>query len=118
MFLLFILPNNYGFLHYFKRRPKKLPDTPTRSLMNWDYIHNKIPWGLVFLLGGGFALSAGGHQTGLNYKLGQYLKGLRQLPPFQLLLVTTILVQFTTELSSNVTVANIVLPVFAEMVIA
>lgn len=38
----------------------KLPTTPSQGLITWKYINTKVPWSLIFLLGGGFALAEGG----------------------------------------------------------
>lgn len=38
-------------------KKKKLKGTPT--LLNWNVVHERMPWNIVLLLGGGFALAKG-----------------------------------------------------------
>lgn len=40
-----------------KNDKKKLKGTPT--LLNWKVVHERMPWNIVLLLGGGFALAKG-----------------------------------------------------------
>lgn len=95
-----------------------LPTKPTPSLITWKVINSKMPWGLIFLLGGGFALAEGGKRSGMSAMLGNSLVGLKDLPPMVLLLIVCITAQTLTEFTSNVAIANILLPVMAEMAIA
>lgn len=39
-----------------------LPGAPAEAptpLLNWDIVHEKMPWNILLLLGGGFALAHG-----------------------------------------------------------
>lgn len=56
---LFMLPANWNWLNIFSGKPDELPKATTPSLITWKYIHQNVPWSLIFLLGGGFALSEG-----------------------------------------------------------
>lgn len=77
-----------------------------------------MPWSLIFLLGGGFALAEGGKRSGMSAMLGQSLVGLKDLHPLLLLLIVCVAAQALTEFTSNVAIANIILPVLAEMSIS
>ncbi|XP_055698956.1 protein I'm not dead yet isoform X2 [Phlebotomus papatasi] len=118
--VLFIIPANWKFLNYFKRHSTaaNLPKTPTPGLITWKYIHTKVPWSLIFLLGGGFALAEGGRESKMSELLGNSLAGLKTLPPLLLLFVVCLTASCLTEFTSNVAIANIMLPVLAEMAIA
>lgn len=83
--------------------------------MTWKYLEDKTPWGLVFLLGGGFALSAGGKKSGMSAMLGDSLSGLKALNPMAILFCVCLACQFLTEFTSNVAISNIILPVLAQM---
>lgn len=48
--------------------------------------------------------------------LGNALSGLKSLPPLAILFIVLLSIQFLTEFTSNVAIANITLPVLAEMV--
>lgn len=45
-----------------KQEKKKLKGTPT--LLNWKVVHDRMPWNIVLLLGGGFALAKGSEVRG------------------------------------------------------
>lgn len=95
-----------------------MPTTAGPALINWKIIQAKIPWGLIFLLGGGFALAEGGKVSGMSAMLGNSLVSLKNLPPLLLLFIVCLTAQTLTEFTSNVAIANIILPVLAEMSIA
>uniref|UniRef100_A0A1B0GNS6 Citrate transporter-like domain-containing protein n=1 Tax=Phlebotomus papatasi TaxID=29031 RepID=A0A1B0GNS6_PHLPP len=101
--VLFIIPANWKFLNYFKRRSTaaNLPKTPTPGLITWKYIHTKVPWSLIFLLGGGFALAEGGRESKMSELLGNSLAGLKTLPPLLLLFVVCLTASCLTEFTSN-----------------
>lgn len=113
--MCFILPANYAFMRYCCGGGS-LPTTTTPSLITWKFIQSKVPWGLIFLLGGGFALAEGSKVSGMATLIGNGLVGLKSLPPAVLLFVVIIVAVFLTAFSSNVAIANIIVPVLAEMV--
>lgn len=112
---LFMLPSNWNWLRFFKSKPGELPKTTTPSLITWKYINAGVPWSLIFLLGGGFALARGGKESGMSAMLGTYLSSLKDLPFLLLLFLICLFAQVFTEFASNVAVANVMLPVLAEM---
>lgn len=115
--LFFILPRNYDFLKLFTaRRRSDLPKKAPQALLTWNHVQDHMEWGLIFLLGGGFALSAGGKVSGLNHVIRNQMESLEFLRKFELIIVVTIIAVLATEICSNLTVANITLPVFAEIV--
>ena len=46
------------------------------ALINWKLVEDKMPWQLVFLLGGGFALAKGTTESHLSDYLGRQLEAL------------------------------------------
>lgn len=73
----------------------------------------EIPWDILLLFGGGFALAQGIKSTGLAEFLGHQLHFLGNLPPLLLIFVVTISVIFFTEFTSNTAVATTILPIIA-----
>lgn len=73
-------------------------------------------WSLLFVLGGGFAIAAGSTDSGLSKMLGDSLSGLKRFDAFVILFIVCLFAECITELTANVAVANIILPVLAEMV--
>ncbi|KAH9640556.1 hypothetical protein HF086_001605 [Spodoptera exigua] len=80
---------------------------PSPSIVTWNILKEKIPWGLLFLLGS--------KATGLSAMIGSSLEGLHGLNHAVVLLVVVLVTQFITEFTSNVAIANLILPVLANM---
>ena len=81
-------------------------------ILDWDASRD-LPWGIVLLFGGGFALAAGFTESGLTGWLGERLQGLASLPPVLLVLGVCLAITFLTELTSNTATAQMALPVLA-----
>uniref|UniRef100_A0A2M4BIC4 Putative na+/dicarboxylate na+/tricarboxylate and phosphate transporter n=1 Tax=Anopheles marajoara TaxID=58244 RepID=A0A2M4BIC4_9DIPT len=116
--VLFMIPANWRCLKFCRSNPGRLPTEATPGLITWKFINQKVPWSLIFLLGGGFALAEGGRESGMSTLLGNSLSGLKFLPPLLLLFVVCLTAQTLTEFTSNVAICNVILPVLAEMAIA
>lgn len=116
--MMFILPMSTDFLKFFSASSsyEELAATkPAPGVVTWKILKEKIPWGLLFLLGGGFALAEGSKATGLSAMIGSSLQGLAGMPHWLVLLVVVLVTQFITEFTSNVAIANLILPVLANM---
>ena len=75
----------------------------------------KLPWGIVVLLGGGFALASGFEQSGLSAWLGGRLTQASSVPPYALVLLLCLATTFLTELTSNTATTNMLLPLLAAL---
>ncbi|XP_068623433.1 protein I'm not dead yet [Battus philenor] len=116
--LMFILPMSMDFFKFFSASAsyeELAASKPSAGVVTWGILKEKIPWGLLFLLGGGFALAEGSKATGLSSMIGSSLNGLHGLHPALVLLVVVLVTQFITEFTSNVAIANLILPVLANM---
>ncbi len=78
----------------------------------------RVPWDILLLFGGGFALAAGFTSTGLSSHLAQGLSALGHVPEIVALLIVCALLTFLTELTSNVATATMFLPVLAAWAVA
>ena len=81
-------------------------------LMNWDTART-LPWGILLLFGGGFAIAAGFKETGLSAYLGHAFGGFAGAPPFLLVMGTCLLMTFLTEITSNTATTLVMLPILA-----
>lgn len=81
-------------------------------IMDWETAA-RLPWNIVLLFGGGFALAYGFKESGLDLWLGARLSGLGALDPHLLVIVTCLSISFLTELTSNTATAEMILPVMA-----
>lgn len=79
---------------------------------------NKVPWGIILLFGGGFALAKGFTSTGLSMFIGEQLKELQSVSPLLIVILSAFAVSFLTELTSNTAVAQMIIPVAASVSIA
>ncbi|XP_066601410.1 protein I'm not dead yet-like [Prorops nasuta] len=116
--LFFVIPSKLDFLHAFDKDPNKRPTKPSPALITWKTIHQKMHWSLILVLGGGFAISAGSTKSELSGMLGAALGGLKSIHILAILFIVCLFAEIVTELTANVAVANIILPVLAEMCIA
>ncbi len=82
------------------------------KLMDWETA-NKIPWGIVLLFGGGFALAQGFVESGLSVWFGEQLAGLGSVEPIVLTFANVTLISVLTELTSNVATTEMILPILA-----
>jgi sodium-dependent dicarboxylate transporter 2/3/5 len=86
-------------------------------LMRWRWAV-EIPWAVLILFGGGFALSAGFQASGLDHWIGDQLGVLRGVPVVLLVAAICLLITFLTEVSSNTAVTNVMMPVLAATAVA
>lgn len=75
----------------------------------------RLPWDIIVLLGGGFALAKAFQVSGLSQFLGEQLAVLEAVHPFLLVLSICALITFLTELTSNTATTQVVLPVIASL---
>lgn len=113
--LLFVIPSNPDFIYIFSKDENKRPKTPSHALLTWKVVQQKLPWGLIFLLGGGFALAEASKVSGMSELIADHLHGFATLPRFWVMVISCLFATLLTQFSSNVAVANVVLPVLAEM---
>jgi sodium-dependent dicarboxylate transporter 2/3/5 len=96
--LLFILPSG--------KKGHKLMDWPTAK---------KLPWGILILFGGGLALASGFEESGLASWMGNELRNLDNVKIIVIMLAVAAMVNFLTEITSNVATASILLPILASV---
>ncbi|MHB1105008.1 MAG: SLC13 family permease [Lutibacter sp.] len=94
-----------------------IPANKERRLINWKEA-SQIPWGVVMIVGGGYAVAEGFVSTGLADWLGSQLSFIQGYPFFIILVIVMTFVLFFTEFNSNTASANILLPVLASTALA
>ena len=82
------------------------------KLMDWKDASG-IPWNIVLLFGGGFALASGFAESGLSLWFGDQLSGVANLHPILVIFIIAIMMTFLTELTSNTATTEMLLPVLA-----
>lgn len=99
-FLLFVLPTN--------DKEKKILDSSAIR---------KIPWDIILLFGGGFALAEGFVSSGLSKLIGQQFISFKGMNVIFLIASVSFALTFLTELTSNTATAQITLPILASLAI-
>jgi sodium-dependent dicarboxylate transporter 2/3/5 len=74
---------------------------------------SRINWGLLLLLGGGFAMASGITQSGLSKVLTESLTGIEGVSPLVALIAICLFTTAMSEVASNTATASILLPVLA-----
>ncbi len=95
---------------------------PSRSqkdsfIMNWE-ISKKLPWDIVLLFGGGFALAIGFKESGLSEWFGNALSFVSNFSPLLMIFIISIIMSFLTELTSNTATTQILLPIMGALAVS
>src|SRR5690554_1902657 len=85
-----------------------LPSTENRPLLIWEDL-NRLPWGILFLFGGGMALAAILAEANIVNFLVEVMKPLATFPVIVLLLVLFTVALFATELMSNLALVSLII---------
>lgn len=96
-----------------------IPSKASRGarLLDWKTAR-KLPWGIVILFGGGFALASGFKESGLSTWFGEQLSFITFLHPILIIALVALLMTFLTELTSNTATTEMILPVLAGLSVA
>ncbi len=86
-------------------------------LMDWKTAE-KLPWGILLLFGAGITIASAFQSSGLAEWFGNRLTTLEFLPLWMMLLIIIILVNFFTEITSNVATASVLLPILGALAIS
>jgi sodium-dependent dicarboxylate transporter 2/3/5 len=97
--------------------PTRSPGAESATIMGPDVVR-RLPWNIVLLFGGGFALAQGFQVTGLAAFIGEQFTGLAGVPPLLIIFATCLGLTFLTELTSNTATTEMVLPVLASIAVA
>ncbi len=97
--------------------PSRQNDNQRKTILDTT-VFNKVPWGIILLFGGGFALADGFTSTGLSKFIGVKLASLTDLSPIIIVASVALVITFLTELTSNTATAQMVLPIMASISVA
>lgn len=96
--------------------------TPTKrekakTILDWETMKD-LPWGIVLLFGGGFALAKGFVSSGLSLWIGNELGGFFFENQLLNILIVSGLIIFLTEITSNIATTQIMLPVLGGIAVS
>uniref|UniRef100_G3UAX9 Solute carrier family 13 member 4 n=1 Tax=Loxodonta africana TaxID=9785 RepID=G3UAX9_LOXAF len=87
----------------------------TEPIITWKDFQKTMPWEIVILVGGGYALASGSKSSGLSTWIGHQMLSLSSLPPWAVTLLACILVSIVTEFVSNPATITIFLPILCSL---
>lgn len=98
---------------------RKTADNPSphHTLLDGS-VFAKIPWHIILLFGGGFALAKGFQVSGLSEWVGGHFTGLEDSPTWVIVASLCGGITFLTELTSNTATTEMILPLLASIATA
>ncbi|XP_025089776.1 solute carrier family 13 member 2-like [Pomacea canaliculata] len=116
--LMFFIPSSLPDILFRQKRGAHLPRKRLEPLLNWKVLHQKIPWSLFLLVGGGFAIAKASQTSGLSQWIGDNLRNLGDLGPWVTLIIICYIVVSATQIMSNVALTTLLVPIVAQMALS
>jgi len=113
--LIFYLPQKFNFWPFVKSLGNV---KSSGGLVDWNRVEQKMPWGVLLLLAGGFAMSKGCNNSGLSTWMAEQLRYMAIFEAWQINLMISIVAAIVTEFVSNTATANILVPILRELSIS
>ncbi len=86
-----------------------------RALLTWEQIRHGVPWGVLLLFGGGFAIADSVRAAGVDGWLAGRLENVGALPVPLMIFALCAFTTSATELTSNTATATLLMPVMAAL---
>lgn len=124
--VLFVLPYYPPDFNRCRSNPETdILDTDTEQeerkgyvpILNWEIVNRKLAWGVILLMGGGFALADACEHAGLSGWVGENLKSMGVLPGWVIGLILAYIVAGITNITSNSATATLFLPIAGKLAI-
>ncbi|MAJ52368.1 MAG: anion transporter [Flammeovirgaceae bacterium] len=84
------------------------------QIMDWKSAV-KLPWGVILLFGGAFAVAQSFESSKLTLWIGAQLGGLSDIPFWVVLLIVVSVVNFLTEITQNIATCTLMMPILAAL---
>ncbi|XP_012710385.2 solute carrier family 13 member 4 [Fundulus heteroclitus] len=117
-FLLFLIPARRPFSSSSpscENTDDNSESDPLAPMITWKDFQRLMPWEIVILVGGGYALAAGCKVSGLSVWIGRQLEPMSGLPPWAVTLLACLLVSAVTEFASNPATLTVFLPILSAL---
>ncbi|KAM4569350.1 solute carrier family 13 member 4 [Odontesthes bonariensis] len=117
-FLLFLIPARRPFSSSSpssRNSDDNSESDPLAPMISWKDFQRLMPWEIVILVGGGYALAAGCKVSGLSVWIGRQLEPMSGLPPWAVTLLACLLVSAVTEFASNPATLTVFLPILSAL---
>ncbi|KAL3884300.1 hypothetical protein ACJMK2_024448 [Sinanodonta woodiana] len=109
--LMFFLPAKVPNIFCWRNgsKPKFTP------ILTWKTANEKVPWGIIILLGGGFAIADASRVSKLSDWVGAQLNVFKDYDPWIMNLIFCCIIAMATEVTSNTATANLLMPIMLEL---
>ncbi len=87
---------------------------PGEKIISWQKV-KELPYDIILLFGGGFALAKGFTESGLSVWLSGQLDGIVHLSPLLIIACICFFMTFLTEITSNMATTQLMLPVLVAL---
>ena len=94
-----------------------IPAKDGAKLMDWETA-NKLPWSILLLFGGGFALAKGFKESELSDWFAYRMQSTAGLATILIIFLICLIITFLTELTSNSATSQIFLPLLAVLAVS
>lgn len=116
--LLFILPREVPNVFCWFKPSETNPKPGFTPILSWRVAQDKVSWGVIILLGGGFALADAATKSGLSNWIGCKLTVFDFLDPWVMNLLVCLIIAGITEITSNTAIASLAMPIMFELAIS
>lgn len=113
--LLFILPREVPNVFCWFKPSDTNPKPGFTPILSWRVAQDKVSWGVIILLGGGFALADAATKSGLSIWIGCKLAVFDFLDPWVMNLLVCLIIAGITEITSNTAIASLAMPIMFEL---
>ena len=93
-----------------------MKSVPIEACLTWTAVQEKVPWGVVILVGGGLAMAKAMEKSNMSAMITEQMLDLEILPKEAILILVTLMTTTVTQAVSNPDTASILLPVVKELV--
>ena len=94
----------------------RLENGPSRSVLNWKTYQAKMNWGVLLVIGGGFAMANASDLSGFSSWFASGLqRAVENLPTYAIAIIVSILAALFTEICSNTAATALFVPLLAEL---
>ncbi len=97
--------------------PSRSPNAKSATILD-SGVFSKLPWGIILLFGGGFALAKGFQASGLSVFIGNKLGILEGASTVFMISGICTTLTFLTELTSNTATTQMILPILSSIAVA
>lgn len=113
LLVIFLVPRTVKCLYIFSSEEEKKPTSHSNGLLTWKYALRRLPWSLIFVIGAAFAIAEGSHKSGLSERMTRDLEGMETYSPFGVLAVSALVATVMTQLTTNIAVCVMLIPILA-----